>query len=243
MDQNKFHEAIQIYTNILGIDSYNIAALFGYGDALTILKEFQQALEQYRKIKKLKKDLIIVFLKIGLTLGSMGQNKKALKYFIKAQNEIMEDHKLEWTRSKEVEINELLRQTLNYFNIQSLNKEELLVYGTISQSIISAHILIRFKHYDEAQHILNQLKSSNPNNDQIFCLEADILLVSAKFDEAELSLNKAVKINPNSCYTWVKLSKLFQNHFYSNDFNNIRQIYRSVISIRQCNIKSVPSQS
>ncbi|CAD8166768.1 unnamed protein product [Paramecium octaurelia] len=199
MDQNKFHEAIQIYSNILGLDQNNIAALFGYGDALTKLKEFQQALEQYRKIKKLKKDLILVFLKIGLTLGSMGQNKKAIKYFVKAQNEIMEDHKLEWTQSKQVEINELLRQTINYFNIQSLNNEELLVY---------AHILIHTKHFDEAQHILNQLKSSSPNNDLLFCLEADILFVSTKFDEAEQLLKKAVRINPNRCYTWVKLTTI-----------------------------------
>ncbi|CAD8068846.1 unnamed protein product [Paramecium primaurelia] len=206
MDLNKFDEAIQIYINILELDSKNIAALFGYGDTLVKLQQFQLALEQYRKIKKFEKDLIVAFLKIGLTLGQMGNIKQALKYFIKTQNEIMEDHKLEWTRNKEIEIKELLKQALQYFSNQNLTNEELLVYGTNILIISSAFILIRLNHCDEALQILNQIKDSNLNNDLLLCLEADILFVNLKFDEAEQTLKRTIKINPNRIYTWIKLT-------------------------------------
>ena len=38
MDLNKFDEAIQIYINILELDSKNIAALFGYGKKLFYIR-------------------------------------------------------------------------------------------------------------------------------------------------------------------------------------------------------------
>ena len=82
--QNKFHDAIKLYNEILKVDTNHLDTLCNLGSIFLIFDELQKAISYYEKVIAINPNYINAINNLGTSFEKLGEYQKAISYYEKA---------------------------------------------------------------------------------------------------------------------------------------------------------------
>jgi hypothetical protein len=82
--QNKFHDAIKLYNEILKVDANHLYTICNLGSIFLILDEFQKAISYYEKAIEINPNYSEAINNLGTSFEKLGEYQKAISYYEKA---------------------------------------------------------------------------------------------------------------------------------------------------------------
>lgn len=200
---NRYTEAIQIYDQILEIDSINFHALAGRGLMFYNLGDYKRALADYNKALISKPQAFDIYYNRGLTFSALGDKSTAIKDFDFVISNDSNDYMALYHRGYAKMAESKYEDAIQDFD-RAIKKHP-------SDHYYENRGICKFlnKDIEEALSDLSEAIRLNSKNTSALFNRGNIYYSVAKYKEAIVDLEKVVLSNPNdsNAVIWLKKSK------------------------------------
>jgi len=198
---NKYKEAIQIYNEILEIDSTNFHALGGRGLMYYNLGDYKRAIEDYNKALISKPQAFDIYYNRGLASNELGNNISALKDFdlviSNDSNDYLALYHRGYTKMVEHEYEDAIQ------DFDKAIKKHPTDYFYENRGVCKIFI----KDTAGSLSDLSEAITINPQNTSALFNRGNIYYSLTRYKEAIVDLGKVVLINPKDSNAVIWLQK------------------------------------
>ncbi len=194
--QKNYHRAIFFYSRVISIDPRNIIAYEEIGDCYFQLKEFDKALENYKRVQWLNPGTINY--RLGLTYYCLGDYRSAKRYFL-----VLSDND-----TVRANTNFYLAKIYEFEDNDSLAimhlKREIEIVPSENNFLELARFYYKLKKYDEAVGTVDELVKIFPESADGYLIYAEIAEKRGFSEKAIENYRKAAQLGSGEAQLWME---------------------------------------